>query len=104
MCRFLHGKTFTVRAALAGLRRVERLSRPEDVKSASPWVRLKGGVLYVEHTTGRRELAEVVRTGADARDDVGEFRPRIDDDGLAAVGIGPPPYHGLCRSTSVPVV
>lgn len=104
VCRFLHGKVFTVRASLAGFDRVERLSDPSDVKRASPWVRQKGGVLYVEHTSGRRELAEVVRSGVGTTDDVGEFRARIDDAALEGVGIGPPPYHGLCRSSSHPLV
>ena len=102
-CRFLHGKTFTVRLALAGFDRVEQLARPEDVKRASPWVRSKGGVLFVDHTSGRRDLAEVVRSGVGANDDIGEFRSRIDDAGLEGVGLGPPPYHGLCRSSSVPI-
>lgn len=104
ICRLMHGKVFTVRAALAGFDRVERLSDPGDVKRASPWVRQKGGVLFVEHATGRRELAGVVRSGSGARDDVGEFHSRIDDAALEGLGIGPPPYHGLCRSTSVPIL
>ncbi|KAB2911243.1 MAG: head morphogenesis protein [Kofleriaceae bacterium] len=104
VCRFLHGKVFTVRASLAGFDRVERLSDPDDVKRASPWVRQKGGVLFVEHATGRRELAGVVRSGSGVRDDVGEFHSRIDDAALEGLGIGPPPYHGLCRSTSVPIL
>ncbi len=103
-CRFLHGKTFAVRTALADFDRVEQLARPEDVKAASPWVRMKNGVLFVEHTTGRHELADVVRSGVGSRDDVGEFRARLDDEALGALGIGPPPYHGLCRSTSTPLV
>lgn len=103
VCRFLHGKVFTVRSALAGFERVERLSDPGDVKRVSPWVRQRSGVLFVEHSSGRRELAEIVRSGVGANDDVGEFRPRVDDIGLQGLGIGPPPYHGLCRSTQVPL-
>ena len=102
-CRFLHGKTFTVGAALAGFRRVERLARPEDVKRGAPWVRVRQGVLFVDHTSGRRELADVVRSAVGARDDVGEFRAHVDDAAMSGLGIGPPPYHGLCRSTTSPV-
>lgn len=103
ICRMMHGKVFSVRSALAGFDRVERLSDPGDVKRASPWVRQKGGVLFVEHTSGRHELAEVVRSGVGARDDVGEFRSRVDDDALGdLIGSGPP-FHGLCRSSSRPV-
>ncbi len=103
-CRFLHGKTFAVRRALADFGRVEQLDRPEDVKAAAPWIRLRRGVLFVEHTSGRHELAEVVRSGVGSRDDVGEYRARLDDIALGELGIGPPPYHGLCRSTSTPII
>jgi hypothetical protein len=103
VCRFLHRRVFTVRSALAGFDRVERLSDPSDVKRASPWVRQKGGTLYIEHTSGRHELAQIVRSGVGTNDDVGEFRSHLDDDALGELGIGPPPYHGLCRSTSLPV-
>ncbi len=103
-CRFLHGKTFAVRTALADFDRLEGLARPEDVKAASPWIRMKNGVLFVEHTSGRHELADVVRSGVGSRDDLGEFRARMDDADLGALGIGPPPYHGLCRSTSTPLI
>ncbi|MBE7449153.1 MAG: head morphogenesis protein [Kofleriaceae bacterium] len=104
ICRFMHGKVFSVRSAIAGFDRVEQLSDPDDVKRAAPWVRQNGGVLFVEHASGRRELAQIVRSGTGTSDDVGEFRPRLDDSALAdLVGQGPP-FHGLCRSSSVPVL
>ena len=38
------------------------------------------------------------------RDDRGDFRALASDSALNEVGIGFPPYHGLCRSTTLAVV
>ena len=63
-----------------------------------------GGALVVDHTSGEHTLAQITRSGVGARDDVGEFEARVAGDRLATVGIGMPPYHGLCRSTTEPVI
>jgi SPP1 gp7 family putative phage head morphogenesis protein len=104
ICRYLHGKTFSVSDALERFERVEQLERPEDLKRATPWVREHrdrdtGRLrLYVPSPTGRIELAEVTRSGRGTRDDRGEFVSLAADDVLRDVGIGFPPYHGLCRT------
>jgi hypothetical protein len=103
-CRFLHGREFTVRSALASFRAAEE--RPDDLKDISPWVRERidsewgRRVLYVRRGEERIALADELRSGVGRRDDVGEFRARGD---LAANGVLFPPFHGLCRTTLIAV-
>ncbi len=110
ICRYLHGKTFSVGDALQRFERVEQLDQPEDIKRELPWVRERldpetGRTrLYVHGSAGRTELAEVARSALGTRDDRGDFRSLATDGQLGEVGIGFPPYHGLCRTTTLAVV
>lgn len=93
--------------ALQRFERVESLSRPEDVKQELPWVRERldadtgRTILYVNRGGQETRLAEVLRSAAGTRDDVGEFRALASDRQLAETGVGFPPYHGLCRTTTL---
>lgn len=60
--------------------------------------------LYVDGGRGRTELAEVTRSAMGTRDDRGDFRALVSDATLSDMGIGYPPYHGLCRTTTLAVV
>ncbi|MGE5787434.1 MAG: head morphogenesis protein [Myxococcales bacterium] len=108
VCRFLHGKTFSVSQALARFDAVEQMDKPEDIKRVMPWVRegldkeTAQSVLYVNGTDGRIALAEVRRSGIGNRDDRGEFRAIMSDEALGAAGVCLPPLHGHCRSTIIP--
>lgn len=102
-CRFLHGRVFSVRRALGHLRAVDELDNPEDLKRISPWVRERGGQLYVRHAQGDVVLADIVRNALGTDDDVGEFRAHVNDDRLAELGALLPPLHGLCRSTIIAI-
>ena len=104
ICRLLHGKTFGVADALRKFDQVERLDQPEDIKRLQPWVRerLDGDRLSLHG--GGVPIAEVTRSAMGRRDDVGEFRLYLSDDRLGQVGLGFPPFHGLCRSTTLVVV
>lgn len=110
ICRYLHGKEFEVGAALQRFDRIERLASPEDIKSEAPWVReaidLETGTkfLYVERDGARTRIAEVARSAVGTSDDPGEFRRGRDSAELMDMGVSFPPYHGLCRSTTVPVI
>ena len=110
ICRYLHGKTFEVGDALRRFDRIEQLEDPEDVKRELPWVRESRDPdtgrtrLYVDGGAGRTDLAEVTRSAFGTRDDRGDFRALASDSSLNEVGIGFPPYHGLCRSTTLAVV
>jgi SPP1 gp7 family putative phage head morphogenesis protein len=110
ICRYLHGKTFSVADALRRFDRIEQLEDPEAIKQAMPWVREAQDRetgrtrLYVDGGAGRTDLAEVTRSAMGTRDDRGDFRALASDSALNEVGIGFPPYHGLCRSTTLAVV
>jgi SPP1 gp7 family putative phage head morphogenesis protein len=110
ICRYLHGKTFSVVDALRRFDRIEALDDPEAIKQAMPWIRESTDRetgrtrLYVDDGAGRTELAEVTRSVLGTRDDRGDFRALASDSALNEVGIGFPPYHGLCRSTTLAVV
>lgn len=105
ICRFLHGKSFSVGA---GLRTFERMEAdPESVPAVAPWVReavdpdTGRKVLFVDSGGQRTAVAEVTRSGFGSRDDRGEFERSLAEQQLLDLGISFPPYHGLCRSTTV---
>lgn len=108
ICRFLDGKTFTVATGLGTFERVE--AEPDLVKELTPWVREaidpESGrkVLFVERGDSRVPLAEVTRSAVGTRDDRGDFSRALSERDLENLGISFPPYHGLCRSTTVPDV
>jgi hypothetical protein len=107
ICRFMHGRVFEVQGSLKHFETVEQLDEPEDIKRVAPWVRERRDartgrtMLYVNHRSGRVDLAEVVRSGVGIRDDEGEFHARVGDNDLARLA-GAPPLHAHCRSTQVP--
>lgn len=108
VCRFLHGKVFSVGRGLTRFTRAEQ--SPASVKSIAPWVRVgrdtESGrsVLYINKAGERVPIAEVTRSGVGSTDDVGEFRLPSRDQDLMDLGLGFPPYHGLCRTTTLAVV
>lgn len=86
---------------------MDSLERPEDVKQELPWVRERldadtgRGILYINRGGRETRLAEVLRSAAGTRDDVGEFRALASDRQLAEAGVGFPPFHDLCRTTTL---
>lgn len=108
ICRALDGKIFSVAGALSAFEQQEAVEKPEDIKKVAPWARVARDketgkeIIYVEHTTGRRAVAMVERSGVGARDDAGEFSRMRSPAELQRLGLGFPPYHGLCRTTTVP--
>jgi len=91
-----------------GLELFDRVeANPDSIEDLNPWVRDT-----VEPATGKRSLsierggerisiADIVRSGAGARDDRGEFSRGLGERELGDLGVGFPPYHGLCRTTTV---
>jgi hypothetical protein len=108
ICRFLHGKSFTVGSGLHTFDRLE--SEPDRIKEIRPWVRESldsetgRKTLFVERGEQRLPITEVTRSGMGIRDDRGEFNSNPSERDLQELGIGFPPYHGLCRSTLVPIL
>lgn len=106
-CRFLHGKVFSVGRGLDLFRALE--TNPGAEKELNPWVRTGTDdegrrLLYVNQRGRRTPLAMIERSGMGTRDDVGRFSRSLSEREMADMGIGFPPYHGLCRSTPVPLI
>jgi SPP1 gp7 family putative phage head morphogenesis protein len=104
ICRYLHGKTFAVADALRKFDHVERLENPEHIKQALPWVRERREGDRLVLTGAGTTIADVTRSALGTRDDVGEFRPHLSEERLGDVGLGFPPFHGLCRTTTFGMV
>lgn len=108
ICRFLHGKTFSVASGLRTFERVD--AEPDSIKELTPWVReavdAESGrkVLFVERGDERIRITDVARSGVGTSDDRGEFARGLSERELANLGIGFPPYHGLCRTNVVPLI
>jgi len=102
ICRWMNGKVFSVRSGLDRFAEVEAAKDPEEIKRLAPWVRERGTgdrrLLYVDHASGRHDLAVVQRNAVGRRDDVGAFRALRGDDALPGLGLSSPPFHGLCRT------
>ena len=62
------------------------------------------GGFYANSASGRTAIAEVLRSGVGTRDDVGEFRAMASHATPREIGVGFPPFHGLCWGTTVAVV
>jgi len=58
-------------------------------------------VLFVDSGGQRTAVTEVTRSGFGSRDDRGEFGRSLSEQQLLDLGISCPPYHGLCRTTTV---
>ena len=104
VCRLLHGKVFSVRDAQRSFRETEQLKNPADIKEVNPWPREDAGGIYVSRGGRRVTVAEVSRSAVGTRDDRGDFAAERPASDLARLGLGFPPYHGLCRSTTLPIL
>jgi SPP1 gp7 family putative phage head morphogenesis protein len=111
ICRFLHGKRFSVAASMAQFARIERLRDPERIKHEQPWLQVRqdrrGNRVIVVPTERGDVRVAVVEDSAErkrAKDELGRFRNGVSTAKLEAVNVGPPPFHGMCRSTTVPEV
>ena len=106
-CRFLDGKVLETASALRTFERLEASEDPLAIKRERPWVRERMSDdgkrhLAVDGARGPTVLAVVERSGVGARDDRGAYSRALSSRDLAPAGIGFPPFHGLCRTTTVP--
>jgi SPP1 gp7 family putative phage head morphogenesis protein len=107
ICRFLDGKRFSVGGAMEQFERVEHLHDPERIKLVQPWLKVgqdsKGNrAIFVPREGRNLRVAIIERSGVGTRDDRGAFRSGLSSPRLEAVGVGLPPFHGLCRTSTVP--
>jgi hypothetical protein len=104
-CRFLDGKTFAVSEGLDLFDRVE--AAPDQLAELNPWIREQRDPdtgrrsLYVTRGDTRVPVADIERSGVGTRDVRGEFARGLGERELGDLGIGFPPYHCLCRTTTV---
>jgi SPP1 gp7 family putative phage head morphogenesis protein len=108
VCRFMHGKVFSVGRALDRFRQVERARDPEEIRELQPFVRAgvnrEGRQMLFYEKSGRRHLVAEVSEPSDQNDETGSFSRELPADRLEAAGITLPPLHGRCRSTVLPLV
>jgi hypothetical protein len=108
-CRYLDGKVVETAEGLRTFERLEASDDPLAIKQIRPWVRERVGDdgmrnLVVDRGTQRSVLAVVERSGYGARDDRGAFSRGLSGREVATEGVGFPPFHGLCRTTTLPDV
>jgi len=109
-CRMIDGRTFEVPAARAQFRREERATPGDALKRVAPWVRERRGEdgrteLYARGTT----IARVDQPGYGTTQPGSYLPPRgassiMSPGAMQGLGLSFPPYHGLCRTTTIPDV
>lgn len=104
ICRFMHGRVFSVKRALERFDDVERLRDPEAIKDVQPWVQVGGDeegnqVLFYERGGRRHVVAQVHEPEEDAPEDTPRYSRALSEEALEAAGLAAPPLHGRCRST-----
>lgn len=109
ICRFMHGKSWPVKAELDRFDEAERLREPEAIKDLMPFVQSGSDadgrpILYYKRGDQRHKVADVVEPGTGRRGLRGRYDMSLTDAQLQARGIAVPPLHGNCRSTIVPVI
>jgi len=104
ICRLLHGRVFSVKAAGERTYRAMTLTDPEQVKDERPWVQSGkdddgNSILYFERGGRRHGVAQVDRSAEGERDTIGSYSRALSNKALEAAGVTVPPLHGHCRST-----
>jgi hypothetical protein len=104
VCRFLHGRQFSVTRAMQRFDEVEQARDPEAIAELQPWMRVGSDgegnqVLFYERSGRRRLVAQIDEPAVGRRDQVGRFSRSLTNEQLEAAGLTAPPLHGRCRST-----
>lgn len=106
VCRFMHGRVFTVERAMQRFDDVERASDPAQIADLQPWMRTGADddghqVLFYERAGQRHPVARVAESAVGTSDRTGRYSHALTNDQLEAAGLMTPPLHGRCRSTLV---
>jgi len=106
-CRCLDGQIIDTNLASQQVLNAASVRQPEDIFDASPFLKEKvdqnTGTKSLVTTNNGTKIAEVTRSGYGRVDDRGQFNRTVANNQLTDHNIGPPPYHHLCRSWTVPV-
>lgn len=107
ICRCLDGTIIETNVVSQQIIGAMNVSTPEGIYDAAPFlkevVNQQTGLKEIVTSNNGTRIAEVVRSGFGRADDRGQFNMFRQGNGLADAHIGPPPYHHLCRSWTIPV-
>ena len=103
VCRFMHGRVFSVERAMKRFRDVERARSPDRIQDIQPWMQVGANeegdqVLFYEKGGRRRRVAQVDESMVGESDEVGRYSKELSTEQLEAAGLTVPPLHGRCRS------
>jgi hypothetical protein len=104
-CRCLDGQIIPVGGAYKHAVEAASVAKPEDIYKVAPFLQAKWdkNAEATQITTRQgAQIATVSRSGVGVADDRGEFKMQSAGPGLLTNGIGMPPYHFQCRTTTVP--
>lgn len=109
-CRLANDQLIRVADGMAQVRRVagiDRQANPGAIRQVAPWVQqgrdAQGRtILYIDRDGTRQTVAVVTRNAMGNRDDAGEFEEVMSAQQRVDSGLGMPPFHGLCRTITVP--
>lgn len=108
-CRFMHGKQFSVQSGVDILGAVGKARTTDAIAKVNPFLRQGRNpsghqIIYLPGPAGRREIVAFIAENAEGTaNERGRFRAEWDSDRLTKAGIGPPPYHPICRCRIKPV-
>lgn len=105
-CRFMDGQIISVEGCAEVINATAEMESPEDIYTTNPFIHVQRNEQGIKELVTARgdKLAEIVRSGYGRLDDRGVHRQFISGRNLpSAASIGMPPYHHLCRTTTVPV-
>jgi hypothetical protein len=107
-CRFMHGTEFPAEPVADLLDRIARARSSKTVNRVNPFLREgrnRAGdpIVYFAKPDGSREtIANIIVSGRGEAGNEGRFDNGWSATRLLAAGVGPPPYHPLCRCVLVP--
>ena len=103
ICRSLDGQFISVGKARGHADAQMAIAQPEDIGQVAPLCRSvhRDGGQYIETANGDT-IAQVLRSGYGNVDDRGANAYHRIGDQIADAGVGMPPYHMQCRTTTVP--
>jgi len=103
VCRFMHGRVFSVPAALSAFEAAVAGGSLEELAASHPWAHVSGNRIFVRTGGNAKEVATVEEAGAGTAGKIGRYSTEYSDEELAALGVAVPPLHPHCRSTIVAV-
>jgi SPP1 gp7 family putative phage head morphogenesis protein len=108
-CRFMHGRRFSMKKAVASIDKVDALKNPEEIEQIQPFLSVGNhpdggkGIYYDRGNGGGRAfVTQITSSAVGFKDDTGSYSHMGTDESLEDQGLHMPPIHGRCRSTVIP--